>query len=70
MTAQERFARALQIRAALETLMTTEEADTDMRGCMSFADYISDLNIVLQRSLATSNDHWGRKAPFFMRVCW
>ena len=51
MTAQERLARALQIRAALETLMTTEEADTYEGLYDHFADYISDLNIDLQRSL-------------------
>ena len=51
MTAQERLARALQIRAALETLMTTEEADTHEGLYDHFADYISDLNIDLQRSL-------------------
>jgi hypothetical protein len=52
MTAQERLARALQIRAALETLMTTKEADTHEGLYDHFADYIGDLNIDLQNSLA------------------
>lgn len=52
MTAQERHARALQIRAALETLMTTDEADTYEGLFDHFADYISDLNIDLQNTLA------------------
>ena len=52
MNEQERLARALQIRAALEILMTTEEADTYEGLYDHFADYISDLNIDLQNTLA------------------
>jgi len=51
MTAQERLARALQIRAALQALMTDSEADTYEGLFDHFADYISDLNIDLQDSL-------------------
>jgi hypothetical protein len=51
MTPQQRLTRALQIRQALEALMTDQECD--LYECLfdHFADYISDLNIDLQRSL-------------------
>ena len=51
MPPQQRLARALQIRQALEALMTDEECD--LYECLfdHFADYISDLNIDLQISL-------------------
>jgi hypothetical protein len=51
MTPQQRLTRALQIRQALEALMTDEECD--LYECLfdHFADYVSDLNIDLQRSL-------------------
>ena len=51
MTPQQRLNRALQIRQALEALMT--DAECDLYECLfdHFADYINDLNIDLQRSL-------------------
>ncbi len=51
MTPQQRLTRALQIRQALEALMTDEECDLYECFFDHFADYISDLNIDLQRSL-------------------
>lgn len=51
MTPQQRLTRALQIRQALEALMTDEECDSYECLFDYFADYISDLNIDLQRSL-------------------
>ena len=51
MTEQERLNRALQIRAALEQLMTPQEADHYECLFEHFADYIGDLNIDLQNSL-------------------
>ena len=51
MTPQQRLTRALQIRQALEALMTDEECDLYKSLFDHFADYISDLNIDLQRSL-------------------
>lgn len=51
MTAQERLNRALQIRAALEALMTSEEADHYECLFEHFADYINDLNVDLQNTL-------------------
>lgn len=51
MTEQERLNRALQIRAALEALMTQDEAEHYECLFEHFADYIGDLNIDLQNSL-------------------
>ena len=51
MTPQQRLTRALQIRQALEALMTDEECDHYECLFDHFADYISELNIDLQRSL-------------------
>jgi hypothetical protein len=51
MTEQGRLNRALQIRAALEALMTPEEADHYECLFEHFADYINDLNVDLQNSL-------------------
>ncbi len=51
MNTQQRLDRALQIRAALQDLMTTEEADTYEDLDNHFCDYIRDLAINHQRSL-------------------
>jgi len=51
MNTQQRLDRALQIRAALQDLMTTEEADTYEDLDNHFCDYIRDLDINHQRSL-------------------
>jgi len=51
MNTQQRLDRALQIRGALQDLMTTEEADTYEDLDNHFCDYIRDLAINHQRSL-------------------
>lgn len=51
MTEQDRLNRALQIRAALEVLMTQDEAEHYECLFEHFADYIGDLTIDVQNSL-------------------
>jgi hypothetical protein len=54
MTALERFNRALQIRTALEELMTREEADMYLDGIDDhFDDYLRDLRIAYQETLGS-----------------
>ena len=54
MTALERFNRALQIRTALEELMTQEEADMYLDGIDDhFDDYLRDLRIAYQETLGS-----------------
>lgn len=54
MTALERFNRALQIRTALEELMTQEEADTYLDGIDDhFNDFLRDLRIAYQETLGS-----------------
>ena len=58
MNTQQRLDRALQIRAALQDLMTTEEADTYEDLDNHFCDYIRDLAINHQRSLPSLPAIW------------
>ncbi len=51
MTEQERLNRALQIRAALEVMMTPTEAENYDCLFEHFSDYINDLTIDLQNTL-------------------
>ena len=54
MTPLERFNRALQIRTALEELMTTEEADKYLAGIDDhYDDFLRDLRIAYQETLGS-----------------
>ena len=54
MTPLERFNRALQIRTALEELMTTEEADMYLAGIDDhYDDFLRDLRIAYQETLGS-----------------